>query len=80
MGDALQQGREGLVALFQDIDGPADEMLSRTIGSLLQALLMGVWVQWIVDPERAPSGEDLAEARRYSLKVSGQPRRSDDGE
>ena len=67
LGDALQQGREGLVALFQNPDAATDEKLAGTVGSLYQALLTGVWVQWLIDPERAPSGPDLAEALRLIL-------------
>jgi AcrR family transcriptional regulator len=64
LGSALQQGREGLVALFQNQDSAVDEHLAKTVGSFYQALLTGVWVQWLIDPERAPSGQDLAEALR----------------
>jgi hypothetical protein len=35
---------------------------ARAIGSLHQALLSGVLVQWLIDPERAPSAADLARA------------------
>ena len=52
--------------LFQDVDA-ADEQLARTVGSFYEALLTGVWVQWQIDPERAPSGHDLAEALRLIL-------------
>lgn len=67
LGDALQQGRQGLVALFQNVDAAADEQLARTVGSFYQALLTGVWVQWLIDPDRAPSGHDLAEALQLIL-------------
>jgi AcrR family transcriptional regulator len=67
LGDALQQGREGLVALFQNVDAAVDEKLAGTVGSFYQALLSGVWVQWLIDPQRAPSGRDLAEALRLIL-------------
>ena len=30
--------------------------------------LSGVMVQWLIDPERAPSGHDLAEAMRMVLE------------
>jgi AcrR family transcriptional regulator len=64
LSDALQQGRMGLAALFHDVDPEANERLAATVGSFYQALLSGVWVQWMVDPERSPSGRDLAEALR----------------
>jgi AcrR family transcriptional regulator len=41
-----------------DADGPR----ARAIGSLHQALVSGVLVQWLIDPQRAPSAADLAGA------------------
>ena len=35
---------------------------ARAIGSLHQALVSGVLVQWLIDPGRAPSPADLAQA------------------
>ena len=67
MGDALQEGRQGLAALFQNIDPSADPGMARIVGSFYQALLSGVWVQWLIDPERAPSGRDMAQALQLIL-------------
>src|SRR5262245_36347176 len=53
----LEEGRQGLTALFGEGDSPH-------LGSLYQALMTGVLVQWIVDPRRAPTGRDLVEALR----------------
>lgn len=36
----------------------------RAVGSLYQALLSGVLVQWLFDPDRAPTAADLATALR----------------
>jgi hypothetical protein len=38
----------------------ADEEKTRAIGSLHQALVSGVLVQWLIDPGRAPSPAELA--------------------
>jgi len=67
LGDALQEGREGLAALFQNIDAAADPQAAHAVGSFYQALLSGVWVQWLIDPERAPSGRDMAQALQLIL-------------
>jgi AcrR family transcriptional regulator len=67
LADALQQGRLGLAALFQNIDAAVDEKQAWMVGSFYQALMTGVLVQWLIDPERAPSGHDLAEALRTIL-------------
>jgi hypothetical protein len=37
-----------------------DEEKARAIGSLHQALVSGVLVQWLIDPGRAPSSAQLA--------------------
>ena len=53
LADALQQGRLGLAALFQNIDAESDEKKAWKLGSFYYALLSGVMVQWLIDPERA---------------------------
>jgi hypothetical protein len=42
------------------------EMLAQAwaVGSFYLALLPGVMAQWLIDPDHAPSGRDLAEALR----------------
>ena len=77
LGDALQQGREGLAALFLNIDAASDEQSARTIGAFYQALMSGVIAQWLVDPQRAPSARDMAEALRLivsSVQAAGEKR------
>jgi AcrR family transcriptional regulator len=72
-----EQARFGLVALFQNLEERAvDERLARTVGSFYLALMSGLIVQWLVDPERAPSGSDMAEALRAivaSIRGSERP-------
>lgn len=58
VGEALQRGREGFPVLFQiEAVPPANR---QAVGSVLQALMTGVGVQWLIDPKRAPSARDLA--------------------
>ncbi len=64
LGDALQQGREGLAMLFQQVDVATEPHKAQIVGSFYQALMSGIVVQWVTDAERAPSGRDLAEALR----------------
>jgi hypothetical protein len=60
-----EEVRFGLVAMFRKIDESAvEERTARTVGSFCLALLSGLMVQWLLDPERAPSGSDMAEALR----------------
>jgi AcrR family transcriptional regulator len=64
----LDEGRAGLTALF-------GEGGSAHLGSVYQALMSGMLVQWIVDPQRAPAGRDLAEAlRELPINQAGRPR------
>jgi AcrR family transcriptional regulator len=55
LADGLEDGRQ----LWARAIYRADED-ERAIGSLHQALLSGVLVQWLMDPGRAPSAADLA--------------------
>ncbi|MFI9510720.1 TetR/AcrR family transcriptional regulator [Nocardia sp. NPDC052566] len=56
MGGAQQQARDGLSAMFGDPDNQ--------VGAVLQTLIGGLLIQWIVDPERAPAPEDLTAGLR----------------
>jgi AcrR family transcriptional regulator len=66
---AVAQGLEDGRALWPralyglDPDGD-DHRVARAVGSLHQALLSGVLIQWLIDPDRAPSAADLATALR----------------
>jgi hypothetical protein len=64
VADAQQQARLGLAALFHHLDPTLDERSAWAVGSFYLALLPGVMAQWLVDPEDAPSGQDLADALR----------------
>jgi AcrR family transcriptional regulator len=64
VADAQQRARLGLASLFQRIDPTLDEQRAWAVGSFYLALLPGVMAQWLIDPEHAPSGRDLAEALR----------------
>lgn len=64
LADAMQHGRERIVAAFGEADAAGDPDRARTRGAFHQALLVGVVAQWFVDPARAPSGRDLGAALR----------------
>src|SRR5215469_3614926 len=53
-----------------DPDG-GDQVTARAVGSLHQALLSGVLVQWLIDPGRAPSAADLAAALQAIARQVG---------
>jgi AcrR family transcriptional regulator len=64
LAEGLQDGRMAWARMLHNIDGAVEERKAWAVGSLHQALLSGVLVQWLIDPERAPTGSDLAYALR----------------
>ncbi|MFC4535729.1 TetR/AcrR family transcriptional regulator [Sphaerisporangium dianthi] len=61
LAEALQQGRAGMEKTFQELsDFVPDPEARQAVGSFYQALVTGVMAQWLVDPERAPTGHQLA--------------------
>jgi AcrR family transcriptional regulator len=60
----LQDGRLAWAQLLHGIDPDAEPAKAQAVGSVHQALLSGVLVQWLADPGRAPSAADLASGLR----------------
>ena len=65
LAQGLQDGRMAWALLLHGIDGAVEGHKAWAVGSLHQALLSGVLVQWLIDPDHAPTGSDLA----YGLKT-----------
>ncbi|WP_433252667.1 TetR/AcrR family transcriptional regulator [Streptosporangium sp. CA-135522] len=62
---SMNAARLGLMEMFQLAGVKAEgEDRARVVGSFYQTMLGGVLVQWLVDPEHAPTGRDMAEALR----------------
>jgi hypothetical protein len=55
----LQDGRLAWAQLLHGMSQDADPGVAQAVGSVHQALLSGVLVQWLIDPDRAPSAQDL---------------------
>ncbi len=55
--EAYRRGRDLTVDVFEltTIDGPH----ARVLASLLIAVFDGLLIQWLIDPENSPTGEDL---------------------
>jgi AcrR family transcriptional regulator len=68
VADGIEDARAFWAQSLYGID-PADRPRARAVGSLHQALISGVLVQWLIDPGRAPSPADLAQAM---AAISGQ--------
>ena len=61
LAEGMEQGRRGLAALLTARDEETiDEQTVRTVGSAAMALMSGVLTQWLTDPVRAPSAQQLA--------------------
>ncbi|MFG2834908.1 TetR/AcrR family transcriptional regulator [Streptomyces zaomyceticus] len=54
-----REGRLGMAEGFLGIDPEADPERARVAGLLCQALATGVMIQWMVDPDTAPTADDL---------------------
>ena len=54
-----REGRLGMAEGFLGIDPEADPEKARVAGLLCQALATGVMIQWMVDPDTAPTADDL---------------------
>jgi AcrR family transcriptional regulator len=59
---AMTGARIALAELFTDVDAQAEPERARQVGSFYYAILSGLMTQWLVDPDSAPSGSDLATA------------------
>jgi AcrR family transcriptional regulator len=59
VADGIDDARAFWAQALYGID-PADRQRARAVGSLHQALVSGVLVQWLIDPDRAPAPADLA--------------------
>ncbi|MFG2297348.1 TetR/AcrR family transcriptional regulator [Streptomyces sp. NPDC048603] len=59
------EGRRGLIAMMTGRpEEELDERDVRTLGAFYQALLNGLMIQWLFDPESAASAEELTEGMR----------------
>ncbi|TDD56119.1 TetR/AcrR family transcriptional regulator [Saccharopolyspora elongata] len=71
--DMLRQGmrdaRTGNVAMFDAVDeNTVDEEQARTVGALYYAMQVGVVIQWLLDPDNAPTPDDLVTGLRAIAK------------
>jgi AcrR family transcriptional regulator len=71
VADGLEDARTFWAQTLYGVD-PADQEQARAVGSLHQALVSGVLVQWLIDPDRAPSPAALAQAlQAIAAQVTG---------
>jgi AcrR family transcriptional regulator len=59
------EGRRGLADTFRHVIPHTDERQAELLGSLYQALLIGLAAQWAITPGSVPDGAALAEALEH---------------
>jgi hypothetical protein len=59
-----RQGRAELAGLFGAASGDGEQ--ARLLGGLAQALLAGMAIQWLIDPDGALTPADLSAALRLA--------------
>lgn len=65
LADLIEETRRASQATIEAAISGAkalDERTARTLASLLIAVIDGLALQWLLDPERAPTGEELTDA------------------
>jgi AcrR family transcriptional regulator len=71
VADGIEDARAFWAQMLYGVD-PADRQRARAVGSVHQALVSGVLVQWLLDPARAPSPADLARAMKdIATRIAG---------
>jgi AcrR family transcriptional regulator len=74
LAETYADARRSFAAMLLQVDEDAvgDES-ARRVGSLGLALVNGLVLQWLIDPDRAPSGRDMAAALRALVLSSAAP-------
>ena len=71
IGGGQQDARQSFGEDFSDPRTPADARTRQAVGSLMLAITTGIIAQWLVDPKRAPSGDDIVTAFQYIADAFG---------
>ncbi|WP_405528849.1 TetR/AcrR family transcriptional regulator [Streptomyces avidinii] len=69
------EGRRGLISMLTGTpEDRLDERDVRTLGGFYQALLNGLMIQWLFDPESAATAEEFTEGMRRAAEAMARPR------
>ncbi|SDN46792.1 TetR/AcrR family transcriptional regulator [Allokutzneria albata] len=68
LSNDVELARGSFAQLFGPGPEPGDERADRAVGAFYVALMQGLMVQRLLDPERAPTGEDIALAMRTIIE------------
>ena len=69
LSDLYEQMRTDLSDIARTADATLDEPAVQAFGAFQLALLGGLTLQWLVDPERAPSSDDLVTGLRTTIDL-----------
>ncbi|WP_345573255.1 TetR/AcrR family transcriptional regulator [Nonomuraea rosea] len=65
LAEGTAEGRRGMAAILESVpEGEVPERSVRTIGTVQMALMSGVMIQCLSDPENAPTAEEVLEGLR----------------
>jgi AcrR family transcriptional regulator len=79
LAEAQQEGRRGAAAGMVGVpESEVPDDVVRSVGSVQMALISGIAMQWLIDPEHAPSGEDVVAGVRALAAAIGPPPASRD--
>ncbi|MFD9479188.1 MULTISPECIES: TetR/AcrR family transcriptional regulator [Streptomyces] len=68
------EGRRGLISMLTGTpEDQLDERDVRTLGGFYQALLNGLMIQWLFDPESAATAEEFTEGMRRAAEAMTRP-------
>lgn len=70
LADTYARGRRSVAAMVTESLAELPERHARALASFQIALCDGLLVQWLLDPDAAPSGADLAEALSAAMRAS----------
>ncbi|MCX5341730.1 TetR/AcrR family transcriptional regulator [Streptomyces atratus] len=71
LAEAYERARMNLaLPLRPETAGASDEKAERAVGSFHLAVISGLGLQWLLDPEGSPSGAELAQAMRLFVKAA----------
>jgi len=73
LSDLYEQMRTDLSDIARTADPTLDEPAVQAFGAFQLALLGGLTLQWLVDPERAPSSDDLVTGLRTTVDLVEKP-------
>jgi AcrR family transcriptional regulator len=70
LADSYEEGRHNTIRLLEPLIGEPDGRHARVLASVLIAIFDGGLMQWLVDPDRAPTGTDLIQTIQHLAAVS----------